>query len=407
MKRTAVLRFCGLLLGTASLCERNVKQIRYLAVFTCFALLASGWFSTTRAQEPSVSVSVFAAGLTNPRGLKFGPDDFLYVAEGGFPTAPLTEAPTGLGGNCSVGAGIPGDYFGSPTGSRISRIDANGNVTTFVDNLPSSAILAANTDLASGVADVAFIGNTMYAIFAGAGCSHGVFISPGVPIPNGVIRINPDHTWTMIADLSTFQQTHPVANPTNPITGDFEPDGTWYSMIALRGDLYAVEPNHGELDKITTDGKITRVIDISASQGHVVPTVVGDHGVFYVSNLGQFDPDQLNTQSVFHITPSGQIKVVATGLSKVLGLVFDGHKNMYVLETSYSTNNPGPVPGSGRLIRILPNGKQQILIDSTSGLLVVPTGITFGPDGALYISNVGFGAPPVGAGQILKVELTD
>jgi hypothetical protein len=76
------------------------------------------------------------------------------------------------------------------------------------------------------VADVAFIGNTMYAILAGAGCSHGVFISPGVPIPNGVIRINPDHTWTMIANLSTFQQTHPVANPTNPITGDFEPDGT-------------------------------------------------------------------------------------------------------------------------------------------------------------------------------------
>jgi hypothetical protein len=26
--------------------------------------------------------------------------------------------------------------------------------------------------LASGVADVAFIGDTMYAIFAGAGCSH-------------------------------------------------------------------------------------------------------------------------------------------------------------------------------------------------------------------------------------------
>jgi len=62
---------------------------------------------------------------------------------------------------------------------------------------------------------------------------------------------------------------------------------------------------------------------------------------------------------------------------------------------------------TGRLIRILPNGKQEILIDSKSGVLVVPTGITFGPDGALYISNIGYGAPPVGAGQILKVELTD
>ena len=29
------------------------------------------------------TVSVFAGGFNNPRGLKFGPDGFLYVAEGG------------------------------------------------------------------------------------------------------------------------------------------------------------------------------------------------------------------------------------------------------------------------------------------------------------------------------------
>jgi hypothetical protein len=326
------------------------------------------------------------------------PDGYLYVAEAGSPTGTVTEAPGGLGGDCSAGAGAPdgGNYFGSTTGSRISRIDADGNVTTFVDNLPSDMIAG----LASGVADVAFIGDTLYAIYAGAGCSHGV---PG--IPNAVVRINPDHTPTRIADLGAFLRTHPVANPTDPITGDFEPDGTWYGMIAQRGDLYAIEPNHGELDKITPDGEITRVIDISASQGHVVPTVVGDHGVFYVSNLGQFDPDQLNTQDVFQITPSGQLKVVATGLSKVLGMAFDGRARLYVLETSYSTSSPGPVPATGRLIRVLPNGQQQVLIDSTpDDPLFFPTGLTFGPDGSLYISNHGFGPP---GGEILKVEVKD
>jgi hypothetical protein len=33
------------------------------------------------------------------------------------------------------------------------------------------------------------------------------------------------------------------------------------------------------------------------------------------------------------------------------------------------------------------------------------TTMTFGPDGHLSISNVGFGPPPVGLGEILKVRL--
>ncbi len=368
------------------------------AIFGGYLMSAGAAPSAPSRTNGSAVATVFATGLVNPRGLKFGPDGKLYVAEGGFPVEPTTGAPPGLGGLCSAGAGGPGEYFGSTTGSRISRIDANGHVETFVDGLPSSEA----GGLASGVADVALIGNTLYAVLAGAGCSHGV---PG--IPNGVIRVNPDRSWTIVANLSAFQQAHPVANPTDPITGDFEPDGTWYSIIAVRGDLYAVEPNHGELDKITTSGHVSRIADISASQGHVVPTVLSDHGVFYVSNLGPFDSDAINAQSVYKITPSGQIKIVATGLSKVLGITFDSRARMYILESSYSTSDPFPEPATARLIRILPDGTQEVLLDGSSGVLSVPTGMTFGPDGALYISNLGFGAPPIGLGQVVRVEITD
>jgi sugar lactone lactonase YvrE len=336
---------------------------------------------------PSISVFV-NSGLLNPRGLRFGPDGDLYVAEGGS---------GGANPACSVVPAV-GPYTGSDTGGRISRIDHNGNRTTVTDTLPSSQTSMPSGSLVSGVADVEFIDGKLYALLAGAGCSHGS------TKPNGIVRVHPDGTWKLIADLSAFQQAHPVAHP-NP--GDFEPDGTWWSMVAVRGALYAVEPNHGEVDKITLDGEITRVVDVSASQGHIVPTSIAYHGIFYFSNLGTFDFDQLNQQSIFALTPSGNLHVVATGLSKVLGLEIDKHGRFYVLETSYVTGDPGPEPGTGRLLRINQNGTTEVLIDSSSGLLTFPTGLTFGPDGALYISNVGFGPPPIGLGQILRVQLPD
>ena len=238
-----------------------------LTLMPAFGQVASRSRPQVFAQSPQ-NVSVFATGLNNPRGLKFGPDGNLYVAEGGIGGANSTE------GCCEQVIPPVGPYTGSATGSRISKIDANGNRTTAVDNLPSSQTSAATGNLISGAADVAFIGNTLYILMGGAGCSHGV---PQVPeMPNGVLRVNADGTTELIANLSAFVKANPVAHPNPP---DFEPDETWYSMIAARGrgnqvDLYAVGPNHGELDRITPDGQMSRITDISASQGHIVPTVV-------------------------------------------------------------------------------------------------------------------------------------
>jgi hypothetical protein len=39
--------------------------------------------------------------------------------------------------------------------------------------------------------------------------------------------------------------------------------------------------------------------------------------------------------------------------------------------------------------------------------LFLPTGMTRAPDGTQAVSNVGFGPPPVGLGQVLKVERFD
>jgi hypothetical protein len=260
-----------------------------LLVCALVGVVAAGLIAGTSSAHESITpgLSTLATGLQAPRGLKFGPDGNLYVAEGG-----LGGTQTTTPQDCQQVPAPIGPYSGGFT-SRISKINPRtGARATVVDHLPSSQNSPAEGGVDfSGVSDVAFIGDTLYALEAGAGCSHGLKNTV-----NSVLRVDRNGGTTQVTDLSAFLMTHPVAHP-NP--ADFEPDGTWYSMVALDGRLYVVEPNHGEVDVVSPrTGVISRLADVSASQGHIVPTsLVHADGGFLLAILACSSPTARRRQA--------------------------------------------------------------------------------------------------------------
>ena len=130
-----------------------------------------------------------------------------------------------------------------------------------------------------------------------------------------------------------------------------------------------------------------------------MPTALAFDGRdFFVGNLDTF-PIKDGSSKIMKITPGGHLTTVYIGFSDILGLAFDAKGRLYVLENT--TGNPNPTPGTGKILRVDSKNKYTEIATGLS----LPTAMTFGPDGNLYVSNLGFGPPPVGLGQVLKVTL--
>ncbi len=370
----------------------------------CSIFLFSGAFGIAPAGAQALpplpaNATLYASNLNGPRGLAFGSDGTLYVAEAG------TGGTVSTVGTCAQTPPPIGPYLGG-TAARISAIDSHGNRTTLASGLPSS--LAAEGDL-QGVADLAFLDGKLYALITGGGCSHG-----NPTLPNGIVKVNLNNgKWSYITDLSVFYLEHPTAYP-DP--DDFEPDGVPYSLIAYNDRLYAVEPNHGQVTETTIDGSTKQVIDLSLSQGHIVPTsIVARDNNLYLGNLGLFPILQtrervitlsqnlgfIETMPGLEIKPADvnnfRVANSRAGFTTIVSLKLGPDGLLYVLELS---DMPGfPALGNGKVIRLKRDGTLQEVVTGLS----VPTGMTFGPDNALYVSNLG--AAPAGLGQILRITL--
>jgi len=75
--------------------------------------------------------------------------------------------------------------------------------------------------------------------------------------------------------------------------------------------------------------------------------------------------------------------------------------NMYQTSPDILNSVVPMYPGTGTIVRLNQGSKR----DTIATGLFLPTAMTFGPDGDLYVSNKGFGPPIPGFGEILRIAL--
>lgn len=101
------------------------RRLLPTALAACAAALA---FATPSAL--AATVTTVASGLENPRGLTFGPDGNLYVAEAG------KEVP----GGPQIPGPVPGVVFDYMENGAITRLDVNGVKARVATGLPATSV---------------------------------------------------------------------------------------------------------------------------------------------------------------------------------------------------------------------------------------------------------------------------
>jgi hypothetical protein len=348
---------------------------------------ARGAASKPAAKGPTWNI--YAKGLTNPRGLTFGPDGLLYVAEagvGGGTTAADIDP------NCPDDVNVFTPYTAGYSG-RVLRVRADGTTEIVADGLPS---MSDKTQTSFGPTDVAFIGNTLYVLIEMGGCTHAM--PENLP---AILRVNPDGSTNNVANLNAWlakNQPFFINDNTDPTKTDFEPGGVFHSMIAHGKYLYVVETNRGMLLRVDPrTGAIKRVYDMSIDGAEHNPIVMTRRGNdFFVGTFGEdggeaelakFDKDFTGYTLPFQ------------SLNPIVGLAWHGNR-LYGVEM-FPYDNPW-APESGNLVTFDP--KTGVRREVLTAFASYPGGLVKGPDGALYMSNQVISFSPTGGdGTILRI----
>ena len=340
------------------------------------AVIASAVCAGSARAAVTPPFQVVMSGLDNPRGLTFGPEGALYVAE------------AGRGGPIPCGVGPGGPEFAGFTGG-VSRL-WHGVQKRVATGLPSHA--APGGFGALGPHDVAMLGRGEARVSIGWGNDPALRSGCGSigPQMDWLARMPASGKWRLESDLGAYEAAN---NPDGGV-----PDSDPYGLLAEAGSTVATDAGGNDLLRIRANGSISTLATFpSRTQGRFsdsVPTTVvrGPDGAYYVGELtgAPFVPGEAN---IYRVVPGLGATVWQSGFSFIIDIAFAPDGSLYVLQFA---NGPG-LSGPGELWRVAPGGGARTLVATG---FAAPGSVAIGPDGALYVSN--FGVSP-GGGTVVRI----
>jgi hypothetical protein len=350
-----------------------------------FVALAAAAFALPAAALAAVPEPVMT-GLDNPRGLAFGPEGGLYVAEAG----------RGGSGVCVPSPDSTAMRCYGATGA-ISRL-WRGSQERIATGLPSIAEQPAG-NTAAGPQHISFQGRGGLFVTIGLGGNPALATGPLSGLGFGYLMHVPASGHAKpLADVAGYELS---ANPDGA-----QVDSNPFGLLALPGHRVVADAGGNSLLDVAANGSISTVATFPKIPGpfgprDVVPTdvVLGPDGAYYVSSLTGF-PFTAGTASVYRVVPGQAPTVYATGLTMVTDLAFGSDGSLYTLQhASAMPPSMFPFAGPGAIRKVPPGGGASSTL--VIGGLPRATGLVMGAGGALYVAVNGASS---GNGAVWRIE---